>query len=250
VNPERVIALEGAVNFRDLGGYAAADGRRTRWRVLFRADGLGELTEPDLEVVRRLGIRTVVDLRSGHEVEQGRFNVDAHPVAFHHFPFIDALPNADQWKMRPGLLGSQYKEMLDDAGPQILGALAVLAEPDARPAVFHCTAGKDRTGLLSALVLSLLGVEEETVVADYALSGEAMERLRRKLMEKYPDSKDAIGEIDEVFSADPANMVKLFEHLRARYGTVAGYAAHIGASAALLDALRQALLEPVESGGS
>ena len=94
---ERLIALEGAVNFRDLGGYSTADGQRTRWRVLFRADGLGELTGPDLEVLRQLGIRTVVDLRSGSEVERGRFDVDAHPVDFHHFPFIDVLPNVEEF---------------------------------------------------------------------------------------------------------------------------------------------------------
>ncbi len=240
----RVISLEGAVNFRDLGGYVTADGQRTRWRVLFRADGLGELTESDLVVLRELGIRTVVDLRSDYEVEQGRFNVDAHPVEFHHFPFIDAVPNADEWNLKPGLLGTQYKEMLDEAGPQILAALTVLAGTDARPAVFHCTAGKDRTGLLSAIVLSLLGVPEGTVVVDYALSGEAMERLRAKLMEKYPDGKDVIAGIDEVFSADPDNMVRLFEHLRARYGSVAGYGAHIGVTDSLLAGLRAALLEP------
>ena len=65
---DRLIALEGAVNFRDLGGYAAAGGMRTRWRHLFRADGLGEFTEADLAVLRRLGIRTVIDLRSGSEL--------------------------------------------------------------------------------------------------------------------------------------------------------------------------------------
>jgi protein-tyrosine phosphatase len=244
VSLERTIALEGAVNFRDLGGYPTADGQRTRWRVLFRADGLGELTEPDLGVMRALGIRTVVDLRSGYEVERSRFNVDAHPVDFHHFPFIDALPDVEEWDRRPGLLGAQYKEMLDDAGPQIVGALTVLAGPDARPAVFHCTAGKDRTGLLSAIVLSLLGVDEETVVADYALSGEAMERLRAKLILKYPDGRDVIADIDEVFSADPANMVGLFAYLRERYGSIADYAAHIGIGAELVARLRVALLEP------
>jgi protein-tyrosine phosphatase len=191
---ERLIALEGAVNFRDLGGYATLDGRRTRWRVLFRADGLSELSQTDFSVMRDLGIRTVVDLRSGHEVEQSRFDVEAHPVDFHHFPFIDQLPDVEQWDRRPGLLGAQYKEMLVDAAPQIIGALEVLTAPDSRPAVFHCTAGKDRTGLLSALVLSLLGVPEETVVGDYALSGEAMERLRAKLVVKYPDSKDKSGQ--------------------------------------------------------
>jgi protein-tyrosine phosphatase len=241
---ERVIALDGAVNFRDLGGYATLDGRRTRWRVLFRADGLGELSVTDFSILRELGIRTVVDLRSGHEVEQGRFDVEAHPVDFHHFPFIDQLPNAEQWDRRPGLLGAQYKEMLDDAAPQIIGALEVLAAPDAHPAVFHCTAGKDRTGLLSALVLSLLGVPEETVVADYALSGEAMERLRAKLILKYPDGKDVIADIDEVFSANPANMVELFAYLHERYGSVAEYAVTVGVPDAVVARLREELLEP------
>jgi protein-tyrosine phosphatase len=241
---ERVIALEGAVNFRDLGGYATVDGRQTRWRVLFRADGLSELSPTDFAVMRDLGIRTVVDLRSGYEVEQSRFDVAAHPADFHHFPFIDQLPDVETWDRQPGLLGAQYKEMLDDAAPQIISALGVLAAPEAQPAVFHCTAGKDRTGLLSALVLSLLGVPEETVVADYALSGEAMERLRAKLILKYPDGKDVIADIDEVFSAEPDNMVELLRYLRERYGSVIEYAATVGVPDALVDRLRQTLLEP------
>jgi len=241
---DRLIALEGAVNFRDLGGYATEDGRHTRWRVLFRADGLGELTETDLAVMRQLGIRTVVDLRSGYEVEQSRFDVDAHPVAFHHFPFIDALPDVESWDRRPGLLGAQYTEMLDDAGPQIVGALEVLAAAEACPAVFHCTAGKDRTGLLSAIVLSLLGVPEDTVVADYALSGQAMERLRAKLVLKYPDGRDVIADLDEVFSADPANMVALFAYLRRHYGSMAAYAERIGVADEVTARLRATLLEP------
>jgi protein-tyrosine phosphatase len=241
---ERLIALEGAVNFRDLGGYATGDGQRTRWRVLFRADGLSELTETDFDVMRALGIRTVVDLRSGQEVEQSRFNVEAHPVTFHHFPFIKALPNAEDFERAPGFLSTQYTEMLDEATPQIIGALSALAAPDARPAVFHCTAGKDRTGLLSALVLSLLGVPEETVIADYALSGAAMHRLRAKLIEKYPDGESLIADSDVLFSADPANMVALFAHLRNRYGTVAEYAAQVGVPGDVVQRLRQSLLEP------
>jgi protein-tyrosine phosphatase len=243
---DRLIALEGAVNFRDLGGYTTVDGQRTRWRVLFRADGLGELTEADLTILRELGICTVVDLRSGDEVEQSRFDVDAHPVTFHHFPFIKSLPNVEEFERAPGFLGDQYTEMLDEATSQIVGALTALAAPDARPAVFHCTAGKDRTGLLSALVLSLLGVPEETVVADYALSGEAMARLRAKLIVKYPDGKLLITDSDSIFSADPANMVALFAHLRARYGTVADYAAKIGVPGDVISRLREALLEPDE----
>jgi protein tyrosine/serine phosphatase len=240
---ERLIALEGAVNFRDLGGYAAAGRRRTRWRTLFRADGLGELTETDLSVLRGLGIRTVIDLRSGSELERNRFDLDAHPVAFHHFPFIDELPDAQEFDRRPGLLGSQYQEILRDAGSQVLAALEVLAEPDALPAVFHCTAGKDRTGVLSAIVLSLLGVDEPTVVADYALSGAAMQRLRAKLMVKYPEGRETLENIDEVFSAEPAQMELLLDHLRERYGSVGAYVAGLGAGPVLVDSLRAALLE-------
>jgi len=243
--PERLIALEGAVNFRDLGGYAASDDQRTRWRLLFRADGLGELTENDLSVLRTLGIRTVIDLRSGTELERGRFDVDAHPVSFHHFPFIDELPDAEEFDRRPGLLGSQYQEILRDAGPQILAALEVLATPDALPAVFHCTAGKDRTGVLSALLLSLLGVDEPTVVADYALSGEAMLRLRAKLIVKYPEGRETIMNIDEVFSADPVQMELLLDHLRDEYGSAEAYLAGLGARPDLVEALRSVLLEPL-----
>ena len=240
---ERLIALEGAVNFRDLGGYAAGGRMRTRWRTLFRADGLGELTETDLSVLRGLGIRTVIDLRSGSELERSRFDLDAHPVAFHHFPFIDELPDAEEFDRRPGLLGAQYQEILRDAGGQILAALEVLAEPDALPAVFHCTAGKDRTGVLSAIVLSLLGVDEPTVVADYALSGAAMQRLRAKLMVKYPEGRETLENIDEVFSAEPAQMELLLDHLRERYGSVGAYVAGLGAGPVLVDRLRAALLE-------
>jgi protein-tyrosine phosphatase len=242
---DRLIALDGAVNFRDLGGYAAAGGMRTRWRRLFRADGLGELTEDDLGVLRSLGIRTVIDLRSESELERGRFDVDAHPAAFHHFPFIEELPDAQEFDRRPGLLGSQYQEIVSDAGAQIRATLGVLAAPDALPAVFHCTAGKDRTGVLSAIVLSLLGVDEETVVADYALSGEAMLRLRAKLIVKYPEGRETIENIDEVFSAEPAQMEALLDHVRRRYGSIQAYVSGLGVGPEVVESLRTSLLEPL-----
>jgi len=240
---DRLIALEGAVNFRDLGGYAAGRGMQTRWRTLFRADGLGDLTESDFGVLRALGIRTVIDLRSGEELERGRFDVDAHPVTFLHFPIIEKLPDVDEFDRQPGLLDAQYQEMLSDAGSQFIAVLSALTAPDALPAVFHCTAGKDRTGVLSALVLSLLGVDESTVVADYALSGEAMLRLRAKLILKYPEGRETIENIDEVFSAAPTRMEGLLDHLRQRYGSGEEYLAKLGAPTGLVADLRAVLLE-------
>jgi protein-tyrosine phosphatase len=245
---ERRIILDGAVNFRDLGGYVAASGQAvTKWRQLFRADGLGELTEADFATLRDIGIRTVIDLRADYEVEKGHFDVEAHPVAYHHLPFLKSIPNAEEFDLTPDLLENQYLDMLDNAGEQIRTALEVLAGPDALPAVFHCTAGKDRTGLLSAIVLSLLGVSEETVVADYALSQEAMGRLKEKILRAYPDSEAMLSTIQGVFSAEPAKMRTLLSYLGEHYGTMARYVEGIGTAPGVVDALRAELLEPVSA---
>ena len=241
---ERLIALEGAVNFRDLGGYAAGEGMRTRWRTLFRADGLGELTGADLSVLRALDIRTVIDLRSGEELERAGSTSTRTRWCSTTSPSWRSCPTRRNFERRPGFLGSQYREFLSDAGGQIRGALEVLATPGALPAVFHCTAGKDRTGVLSAIVLSLLGVDEPTVVADYALSGEAMLRLRAKLIVKYPEGRDSIENLDEVFSAEPAQMEQLLDHLQERYGTVDAYVARLGTAPTVVEGLRAGLLEP------
>src|SRR3954451_1702516 len=92
VETTRHVALESAFNFRDLGGYPAGEGRRTRWRTLFRSDGLHRLTPADVEILRGLGLRTVIDLRTGDELEErGRFPVDAHPVGYHHLSLMDVI---------------------------------------------------------------------------------------------------------------------------------------------------------------
>lgn len=241
---ERRIELGGATNFRDVGGYPAAGGRRTRWRAVFRADGLSRLTESDLEVMSDLGLRTVIDLRSSFELEQGRFPVDRVPVAFHHFPLLDELPNPERFVMVPGMLGVQYREMARDAAPQIASALRLLVMPGTLPAVIHCTAGKDRTGVLVAVLLSLLGVPDETVVEDYARSAANMTRLRAQLIARYPEGRETIENADEMFAARPEYMHDLLEDLRAEYATMNGYAAAAGVGPDVVESLRAALLEP------
>jgi protein-tyrosine phosphatase len=244
VDFERLISLSGATNFRDVGGYETVDGRRTRWRTLFRADGLSRLTDEDLTVIDSLHIATVIDLRTSYELELGKFPVERIPVGFHHFPLLDEMPDPDRFKIVPGMLAKQYKEMARDAAGQIAGAIKLLVEQGTLPAVIHCTAGKDRTGLVMAIVLSLLGVPEQTVVEDYAKSAAAMTRLRASLIARYPEGRATIEEADEMFAAHPEYMAGLLEDLQGEFGSIVGYAEQTGIGPDVVLELQQALLEP------
>src|ERR1700736_2487437 len=187
--PERVIAFDAVFNFRDLGGYISADGRTVKWRALFRADGLNRLTAEEIEKVLALGITTVIDLRTPEEIDsRGRFPALAG-VTYRHLPLFDVMPDwsgAPDWN-DPGFLDDRYVEMLDSAREAVAEVLHWLPEPSNLPAVFHCAAGKDRTGIVASVVLSLLGVERETIADDYALSHAAMARLEEWIERQHPE---------------------------------------------------------------
>jgi protein-tyrosine phosphatase len=240
---DRHIPLEGAVNFRDLGGYPTADGRTIRWRTLFRADGLSRLTSPDRATIRQLGIATVIDLRTSAELERGRFPVEEIPVGFHHLPLLNDVGDPQEFDLTPGMLAAQYREMVGQAAPEIARVLGIVAERRAHPVIVHCTAGKDRTGVLVAVLLGLLGVDDDVIVQDYALSAGAMVALRQKLIERYPEGRTIIENANEVFSAAPSNISELLAHLRDRYGSIDDYAASAGVGPDVVNALRDVLLE-------
>jgi protein-tyrosine phosphatase len=190
---ERAVPFSGATNFRDLGGYPTGDGHTTRWGVVYRSDGLHRLTPDDMARYRRLGIRTVYDLRG--DAERSRY---PDPFDSVHLPLLadspagtDAGPvpdlppgrNRHETGPLPGLaadgerlLRDLYRGMLAGSAPLIGRLLVGLAEPGALPAVFHCTGGKDRTGITAAVLLELLGVDRETVLDDYELTA----RFRRR----------------------------------------------------------------------
>lgn len=247
--PSRRIELTAVHNFRDLGGYRTVDGRSTRWRLLFRADGVHRLAGDDLELLRPLGIRTVLDLRThGELAERGTWPVDAHPVDFHHLPVIDVVwgpeedpgPDADV----AAFLQDKYLQMMAEGEDRLAAALEVLARPGALPAVFHCAAGKDRTGILAATVLALLGVPDDVIAHDYALSGEAMERMTAWFRATYPDEAAAAREAPAAFlAAHPASIRGVLDEVRARHGSIDAYVASLGVTPAVVAGLRDALLE-------
>lgn len=241
---DRHIPLDGAVNFRDLGGYVTRDGRRIRWRSLFRADSLSHLTRPDRDIVRELGIATVIDLRSHREVQTDRFPVEEIPVGFHHLPLVSTLPDLENFRAVPGFMASHYRDIAHEAGPQIAQALSIVARRRAHPVIVHCAAGKDRTGVLIAVILGLLGVDDATIGEDYALSALAMDALRARILERNPAAQEAMDRLgDYVLAAAPETITDLLASLRAEFGTIEGYAEANGAGVEVVEGLREALLE-------
>lgn len=246
----RLVGLQAVHNFRDLGGYELGDGRTIGWGRLFRADGLYRLTDGDLDVMDAIGVRTVIDLRSSSEIDaNGRYPVEKHPVAFHHLPIIDStwmqddvpeFPDTDQGGI--DFLTWAYGDMLDRGGDRFAHAIGLLAVPGAGPAVFHCAAGKDRTGIMAALILAGLGVNEHVVVADYALTVAAMERMRRWVASNSPEMATRMSSAPSyMMSARPEAIANVLEELRSQHGSIRRYLSSIGVGTAQLDALAELL---------
>lgn len=240
---ERHVPLEGVFNFRDLGGYRAADGRFVRWRRLFRADGLHRLAEAGVSDLEVLGIRTVLDLRTPRELER-RGRVPSEEVTYHHVPLMletwapEIVPEDpdDEW------IAEHYADLLTESPERFAAALRLLADDARYPAVFHCTAGKDRTGVLAAVVLDLLDVVDDDIVADYALSRQATQRWLAWFEAEYPD-REIDPAAHAMLESRPETMRRFLELVRARFGSVRGYVAGLDVASETPERLAALLLE-------
>jgi protein-tyrosine phosphatase len=244
-DPDRTISFGAVFNFRDLGGYAARDAKTVRWRRLFRADGLNRLRSEDGDDFRALGIATVIDLRTGEEVERrGRFPSEIAHVDYHHLPLFDTEPD---WLTgdpdAPGFLAARYADILD-AGRDAVGAsLDLLARAESYPLVFHCMAGKDRTGILAGLILGLLGVPDHVVAHDYAMSHEAMQRLDAWVAEHLPEDESPKDRYPpSVLAAHPETMSDFLRLVRERHGSLEALVGDIGLGDDVVDRVRGQLL--------
>jgi hypothetical protein len=232
---ERRIAFSSIYNFRDLGGYATADGQSVAWRRLFRSDDLSRLAIDDAERFAEFGIRTVIDLRRPSELaELGRVpeftGVDHHHahLVYPPWPEVEHVDLAD----RISYLAARYGEMAASGGDGIGLALRLIADTERAPAVVHCFVGMDRTGIVCALTLSLLGVPDETVAADYELSNAASAGLQTALN---------IGPFPFPSSPAPA-MLGFLAALRAEHGSIEAYVKGIGVTDQHIAAMRAHLL--------
>jgi hypothetical protein len=241
---ERAVAFGNVFNFRDLGGYRGADGATVRWGRVYRADDLARLTPAEYERFTALGIRTVVDLRRPNEIEEFGRAPDLAGVAYHHVHLVHPKweqVDFDNTTDRTAYVIERYQEMADVSAAGFGQALRLIADADRTPLVFHCIAGKDRTGILAALTLSLLGVDDGDVIEDYHLSEVAEPAAwDRYTTVRRPDLRGII----RPYEVSPrAAMVGLLAYLRATHGSVAGYAASIGVTEEHIAAMRAHLLE-------
>jgi protein-tyrosine phosphatase len=264
------IDLEGAANVRDTGGLPTVDGRATRKGVLLRADNLQGLTPADVSrLVDELGVQAVVDLRTTGELRlEGPGPLRSTAVVHHHVPLIPEAPGEpDEAEVdravphRPERAGATLTDMtgyyvgyVEDAPGNLARALRLLADPATGPVVVHCAAGKDRTGVVVALALSLAGVTRDAVVADYVRSAERIEQILARLQSSatYGPSLKSVDADD--LRPVAGSMERFLDHVDREYGGPHGLAMTVGVDEETVTRLRARLVgssgRPADRDGS
>lgn len=248
----RWLDLDGTANTRDAGGLPAAGGQ-VRPGLLLRSDNLQDLSPADVRrLVDELGLRTVVDLRTDSE----RAGEGPTPLAqrreVEHLP-LSLIPEDDEIRADPGAvlpdrwadgaIGA-YLHYLRDKPDAFVTVARRLAAGGAGGAVLHCAAGKDRTGVMTAVLLDAIGVPREAVIEDFALTNQRIELIYKRLLGSRTYAADVQRIGLDAHRVDPATMTGVLDVLDERYGGAAGYLRAAGASDADLAALKARLVEP------
>jgi protein-tyrosine phosphatase len=251
VSRQNLSELDGPANFRDLGGYATASGGVTRRGRLFRSDSLSYLSERDVAALRdELGVRTVIDLRAGHEVEEYGHGPLAEHVRQLHLPIVDQTrePPTPRRLIRRApkfqTLDEIYGFMLREYASRFGTVLRVIADGDNHPLVFHCAAGKDRTGLVAALVLSLCGVPDDAIVTDFAFTESRMPEIIARHTARAEEAAGDAEVAGQQYGAQAATMHAVLESVRDEFASVDDYVRSTGVTAGEIEALRAALVQP------
>jgi protein-tyrosine phosphatase len=209
-HPDRHLPLPGTRNLRDVGGYPTTDGRRTRWRTLLRTDALDLLPDDSQSVLLELGLRQAIDLRWPSEIAHAPSVFQGSPrVRYHSIPLLafeedDPTPHL-------GLVG-MYRRILDERGAHLVQVVRAVIDPAGTPVAIGCAAGKDRTGVAIAIILSAVGVPRDVIVEDYALSAGFFARPVDD-----PNLVDWRGAPVETESP-PEYMQAVLSHLETRHG--------------------------------
>jgi protein-tyrosine phosphatase len=223
-SPARHFNLAGASNFRDLGGYPAKDGRRLRWRRIFRSNHLGHLTAEDIEVLRGLKLKCAFDFRGTEERAAAMCGLTE--IAVHSLPIEPTVVAALRARLATGgtlspadaldVMRESYRNYVRHNTPSFRALFGHLLE-DRAPLVIHCTAGKDRTGFACALILQALGVADDLIGEDYLLTNRFYRRDPSASGDLPDDVRQVLGSVQASFLA------AAFETIRADYGDLESY---------------------------
>ena len=247
---ERYLAWDACYNARDVGGYPTEDGRRTRKRALVRSDDLYRLTSRGQAALREYGIRTIIDLRLAHELQRdpnpfaGRKGVDDVP-RYLNLPLHDLASNAAIAEAEP--THGEYIVILERNKKLVGAAIKAVAASLADGGVLvHCHGGKDRTGIVTALLLSLAGVPREIIAEDYALSEVLLEPSFSAWVEERSRAEGQPVERPLWMFSPPEKMLGLLEHLDREYSGVEGYLEAAGVTQEEMAAIRTQLIAPAD----
>jgi hypothetical protein len=238
----RELRLAGADNVRDLGGLPTRSGERTRRGRLFRGELMPSLLDGDVEVlIGRVGLTGVVDLRTRDEVRHQPGTWLEHGVAWVHCPFrlgaAAAVPG-------PGVdYVAAYLGFLESDPRPVVLAAATLMDPAFHPALFHCAAGKDRTGVLSALLLDVLGVTREAIAVDYGMTSAGFAQVFGRLRRIEPYRQALLGSVAADHEAEAATMLAFLARLTELHGGAEAWLLAHGLRPELPDGFRDAMLD-------
>ncbi|MFM7061190.1 MAG: tyrosine-protein phosphatase [Actinomycetes bacterium] len=247
MHAHRWVDLEGPSNFRDLGGLPTADGGRVRTGRLFRSDSLALLTERDVErLTDGIGLRRVVDLRSAPEIgRHGQADLGVVGIEIVHAPIVDETRGEQRDIEDPARLTLDriYLSMLERFRGRFGAAVATLVDPEHQPAVFHCAAGKDRTGLIGALILETCGVDRELVIDDFLLTNGRMDTMiERHRTHAETRAKDPEIEVQTLFPT-AENIALTMQGIDETWGNSAEYLVGAGIGADGVARLRDGLVD-------
>ena len=247
IDSRRHLAIEGTRNVRDLGGYETRDGRQTRWGRFLRSDGLQGVTAAGREKLLGLGLKTVVDLRRGSELAVAPSVFAGSPdVAYHHLDMIGEGPLEEAHPLSDGAerIAHTYCLWLDLRQEAVCRILGTLAAPDALPALYNCAAGKDRTGVTSAMLLSVAGVDDDLIATDYTLSAHFLLGRHLGVLAAEGNAKPEFSEEDYRREFVPAAaMSRVMRHLRDEYGGAESYMRTVGLQDEQIERLCSGLLD-------
>lgn len=234
----RVLRLQHGINFRELGGYKTTDGQTIRWQKLLRCGEMNLLSSADLDYLDQYGLRYVFDLRSEMEAQS---SPDKYPQSADYqnwsvYPFTDHHQLTHRFRrlfqrLKTGTPGEQaYSQMIIDSHPinvwqHLFATLLTNTQPD-QSVVFHCAAGKDRTGIAAMLILGTLGVSEETIIQDYLLTNavfEAMSSMDTATIITKANAGDLASQLNSEMSVEQQNLLTALKVIQDDYGDIPSY---------------------------